>query len=307
MIEEIAETLAVRSRAGAHLKEIVAKRDQLVEDLKDLKEILKKEQDDVNKLTKMSVNSMFRLFLRDPEQQLEIEQQEYVVAALRYNECIESIELLEYEMRVVEGSLGDEEDLERRQKELLLKKEILVRDEYPHIATMLNNIDYKIVRRKQELREVEEAQLAGRKAEEHLISVVANINKVDAWGSWKAVSNYQSHYSKKSFIDRTRELAVTTGVLLSSFEDELKDVFSTAGIKDDLTIEAFDTFLMVFYDNMVTDWIVQSHLRHTRNAVEATHAKLGRLMASLKHQAEQLTEQIEELRLQRREHIEAQA
>ncbi len=306
-IESIAETLATRTRARAHLKEIEHKRIVLIDELQDLKQILKKEETDVNKLTKMSVNSMFRLFLKDPEHQLEIEQQEYVIAALRYNECIESIELIEYEIDVITGSLGDEDELNRRQNELLLKKELLVREAYPHIATKLNNLDYKIVRRKMELKEIEEAQIAGSRAEEHLISVAANLNKVDAWGNWSAVTNYQSQYSKKSFIDRTRELAVTAGMLLSNFEEELKDVFSSAGIKDDLTIDAFDTFLMVFYDNMVTDWIVQNHLRHTRNAVDGTHAKLSRLMASLKHQADQLNAEVEELKEERRQHIQAQA
>ncbi len=306
-IEAIAETQAVRARARAHLRDIEEKRTVLIEELSHLEQILKKEEADVNKLTKMSVNSMFRLFLKDPERQLEIEQQEYVIAALRYNECIESIELLEYEIEVVKGSLGDEEELERRLNELILKKEILVRDTYPHIATKLNNIDYKIVKRKMELKEIEEAQVAGSKAEEQLIAVVANLNKVDAWGNWSAISNYQSFYSKKSFIDRTRELAVNTGMLLSTFEQELKDVFDTAGIKDDLTVDAFDTFLMVFYDNMVTDWIVQSHLRHTRNAVEGTHAKLSRLMAALKHQHEVLSSEIAQLRQERQQHILTQA
>ena len=288
--------MAARNRARQYLDECYAELEDQRKLSHELYRILKKEEADVNKLEAMSVRAVFRHFLKNKDEQLEIEHQEYVVAALRYNECIDSVALLEYEIDLLERLLAREPELEERYKELLIKKELAVKESYPHIATQLNNLDYKITRRRMELKEIDEALKAGMAAKAKLLEVHKLIERVEGWGQWGYVSNY----SKSSFVDRARKIAVETKRALLKFESELKDVYKNLDVRDDLTLDAFDHFLSIFYDNMVTDWIVQSNLKHTQNSLFGTSAKAERLLASLRHEKQRTAHTISDFQLQKR-------
>ena len=295
-LDQVHDQLAARERSRHYLDECLAQLEDQRRLSHELYAILRKEEADVNKLQSMSVRAVFHYFLKNKEEQLEIEHQEYVLAALRYNECVDSIALLEYEVAVLERLISQQPELEQRQKELLVKKELAVRDAYPEVATSLNNLDYKIARRRMELKEIDEALKAGTRAKAKLLEVNKLIERVEGWGQW----GYMSDYSKSSFVDRARKIAVETNHALMRFESELKDVYKNLDVSDDLTLDAFDHFLSIFYDNMITDWIVQSNLRHTQNSLNATSAKAERLLESLKHEKRRSSRAIEDFKMQKR-------
>jgi hypothetical protein len=179
--------------------------------------------------------------------------------------------------------MDSREELESRRNALLAKKELALKETYPEIATMLGNIDYRMTVRRIELKEINEALKAGERARLKLIEIKNLLDKVEGWGAWGG-TQYMSKYSKTPFVDRARKTAVETRMELRKFEQELKDVYTNLHIKDDFTIQAFDHFLGIFYDNLITDWIVRNNLRHTQNSISGTYAKVDRLMASLKHE-----------------------
>ncbi len=104
-LDLLSDKLTTRARSKenfetCHLKNLEAERKPLIQ-------ILRKEKADVNKLYAMSVNMLFRHFLKNTELQLEIEHQEYVVATLRYNEFINAFNLPDYELSDIESLILD--------------------------------------------------------------------------------------------------------------------------------------------------------------------------------------------------------
>jgi len=297
-LDEVSAKLRARKKANTHLYRCYEELKQLQGHRKELFDILKKEEADVNKLESMSVNALFRLFLKSKEEQLEIEQQEYVVAAMKYNECLDSLQLIEYEIDVLERLIDETDELESRHDALMAKKELALKSEYPAVATMLSNLDYKSTLRRLELREINEALVAGEKARVKLIEILKLLEKVEGWGAWGA-TQYTSKYTKTPFVDRARKTAVEARMLLRRFEQELKDVFKNLHVRDDFTLDAFDHFLSIFYDNLITDWIVQNNLRHTQNSLSGTFAKVDRLIASLEHEKNVINKALEDFETQK--------
>jgi|GEM_PF-997546 len=103
--------------------------DQLVDEL-----------EDIEKLEKMSITSVFYKVLGSQEEQLEKQRQEYLTVSLKHKELKKDIEILEYEHKVISGKVqeigGLEESLEQLKKIRL--QEIMRTDD--HLRRQLTGI-----------------------------------------------------------------------------------------------------------------------------------------------------------------------
>src|SRR5687767_10856400 len=104
---------------------IVHLRDRLKDEEKALEVMgimLDKEQRDVELLEKEGFQSMLRKFIGDREQKLEKEKDEYVRAALRYNALFKSVELIKYELDLLEKKDQNEDAVKYHVEELISKR-----------------------------------------------------------------------------------------------------------------------------------------------------------------------------------------
>ena len=79
-----------------------------------LLDLLNKEYEDIEALEKANVSRLFALVLKNQEEQMEIERQEYLHAAIKYREACKMLELLEFEQKVLEEKLLKEKNRKRR-------------------------------------------------------------------------------------------------------------------------------------------------------------------------------------------------
>ncbi|MDX1407929.1 MAG: hypothetical protein R3330_07340 [Saprospiraceae bacterium] len=294
-LEELAEQLASCRRIPEHLqslhKEIKRKR----QDYRRAARVLEKEEADVNKLQRASVRSLFYRFLKSQERQLDIELQEYVAAALHYNACVEEIELLEFEIAVLEDKLTQLARLEEDWKAAIEKKAQLIEQHYPEAARRLGVLDHSAYKIMLERREIDEAIIAGTKAKTYLRSIRKYLLKIEGWGSWYDGTGRYAPYAKKSLIDKARKKAIQADVALHQFDKELSDVFKKLRIANKFSVDAFRHFLDLFYNNLITDWIVRRNLQHTTHNVEAAIDSVQRYLDSLKEEKQSCEDQLKEI------------
>ena len=88
---------------------------------------------------------------------------------------------------------------------------------------------------------------------------------------------------KHSAIDKAREMRHKVRHALIRFEEEVSDVYSKPLFDVDLRIERIDSFVDIFLDNLITDWVVQKKIKtaldNTRNTIYRVEAALQKLTA----------------------------
>ena len=254
--------------------------DLLRNDLLESNKKMKKEKKDVDELEKKNMKSLFTEILGDKEDQLDRERQEYLQEVLHHNGLIDEISNLEYELKILQSNvLEDQDKLKRKLDHLIKSKEKALKGSPSHkkrllqFDAQLHKLHYKLVN-------VEEAldQSASLKAK--LEEVVYNLKHVKKWGPYKMHGKgHYSSYNKKTYIDKANKQAVVVNVFIKKFDQELKDVFPEMDVH--LTMEQFENFLDHFYDNLITDWVIQRKLGNAIHSITNMMDKLSRITMML--------------------------
>jgi len=256
-----------------------------------------KESEDIETLKKTGVKSLFYKVLGSKEEQLEKERQEYLEANLRYDEARKSLELLEYERNILEGKIKALAVTERRHQELLKLREQEIIASNPQLAAKINSIDAQITEREKMIFEVDEALAVGQDAARLLDQVLNKLNQAVNWGQWDMAGRrgQMTSHMKHRQIDMAKDLAYKAKISLTQFEKELRDIYGPENFGLTVTIPSFSSFTDIFFDNLITDWIVQQKIQNTRSGVVSVKDKTARLLATLKGMIPKITYEIEQL------------
>ncbi|MEL6863007.1 MAG: hypothetical protein AAFP19_01250 [Bacteroidota bacterium] len=286
-----------------HLDQLQVKMDKADRELKELADLLAEQYEDFEQLTSMSMKSLFYKVLGSKEEQLEKEKQEYLAASLKYDETKKAIDLMLFERKVLEEKLEKLSGVEGRLKQLLKEREqALIRENSAkgrQLLALLEQIeDLRYARR-----EVSEAIDAGRKAEQLLHEMLGLLKRARNWGNWDMMGKKRmASYLKQSTIDKARERAHHARYLLSVFEDELRDVFRDVRRMDfSLQIGDFNRFTDIFFDNLISDWIIQRKIHNALSTVSSVRDRVVRLLGNLDRRFIQFDQQLQELEAERKQ------
>lgn len=270
-------------------------------DLEKIANVLEKEHKDFEKLQKLSLKGLFYQVLGSKEEQIEMEKQEYLQASLHYDEVKKEVDLMEYEYKVLDEKIKKLQGIDAKAKYLMQKRE----EELIHgnteagqkLLTILREMDHRQLRGK----EVKEALELGHKVVRVLDEIIAYLQKARNWGNWDVMGSKQySSYAKHSNIDSARERIATAQNLLHQFGRELEDVYEDVNkLKFQLNIGSFARFADIFFDNLISDWVVQKRILNAIGSVKAVHDRVVRMIHSLQAQSETIQKELGQLEEQR--------
>ena len=269
-----------------------------------LEKQLKKEERDVKRLERTGVTGMFHKILGDREKQLEKERQEYLHVALKYNELIKSVELVQFELNVLSKKLNDY-DLVREKYESLLKareKELLALGGATgsQLMSLSEQIDQKHIL----LQDIDEAIVAGRDAYKYITTMEKRLKEARDWGQWDMYGGDNgSGWMKHHAVDRAREVLHKARHSLIRFDKELRDVYADKYLDLNVGVEDIDRFLDIFLDNIIVDWVVQRKIKRALRNVQKIRAEIGSAMKRLKADIPVTKLEIEDLTRRREEII----
>lgn len=279
-IKDVLEKLVELKKVEKHFQSTMNQLDEGYHQLDELHAILEKEYKDVKELEGLSMKSLFHKVLGSKEEQIEKERQEYLQASLRYNEYKKTVELLEFERDLLKKKITDvtlyENKLEqlkkKREKELLMSNTTQGKE----LMRIVHFLD-ELISHRQELKQ---ARQAGSDAIHHLKKLIAHLKKAKDWGTWDQMGGRQAGYYKKGAIDNAREASYQAKHALNKFQKELYDI----GEKHhnfDVNIGNFNTFMDVFFDNLISDWVIQQKIKNALNNVDGSYDKVLRLLQSI--------------------------
>jgi len=289
-------------RVQKHLKNLDVKLKKGYKELDRLDKIMEKQGHDVEQLGKLSLKGIFHKMLGSKKEQLDRERQEYLQAALKRNEHQKSLELLEYEKGILEEEFSKLKEIPAQAEKMIKQRETdLMRSGTP-VGMRILTISKQIDEGRRMKREIAEAIDAGEAAVEILKEMEGYLRNARNWGNWDmAGGRGMTTYVKHSNIDRARARLHKAQHLLNRFEDELRDVYNPRQLNLSLNLDSFTRFIDIFFDNLISDWIVQQRIRNALSNVVAVQDRASRLMGTLQMDDSDLTIKLKQLEKEKKQ------
>jgi hypothetical protein len=242
---------------------------------------LEKEQSDVDKLNHTNLTTIFYTILRSKEEQIEKERQEELAARLMYDNIKNQIEdtkyqisILQAEKKSLEHCKGDYNSLFQKKYQLLLQNDSVNAEKISLLEQNINLI-------KSNIKEIDEAIGAGNLVMEELLSTEESLDSAEGWGVWDmwGGGGLVTDMIKHSHIDEAKASASQVQTLLNRFRTELADIKISSQITID--IEGFTKFADFFFDGLIADWVVQSHINDSLESVNNVKNEVNNVLSKL--------------------------
>lgn len=280
-----------------HLNHLEIRIREAYEKTKELAWWVEKEYADVAALEKMTTRGLFRKILGDKEEQLEIERQEYLEAVLEHRDAKKSIELLEFEKKILIEKLKQLPLIEKEVKALLLLREQEIMSQREPKRLQLVTVNSQIDDNIQQKREIYETKIAGSKVKRIIEQIIVQLKKVsesEPWGyqdSWGQMPE-PSKYISKSKLENVQTLFWDLKVRLQEFEDELSDIYKNKRPKISGEIINTNDLTNGFYHNLISDWVLRKQVYNVIFQMEALLDRINRVIYSLDLKQKQIDQRL---------------
>ncbi len=303
LLQEKLEELKGLEIAKRHLD---SSKEQLAQAKKESKKLvrqLEKENADIEKLEKLSIKKLFHKVLGDQEKQLEIERQEFLEMSLKYNEHKKSVELIEFELDVLKNKSKGIPVLKKqvvklkkqREKEILSTKTRSSK----RLRQVIEDSDYITLGKK----EYAEALNVAADILKHLKAAMTHLRKAENWGTYKNVGGgRRGSYNQRGAIGNARNIIIKTQHLMRVFKKELQDI-NVHDFDTRLNADQLNGFTNIFFDNLITDWIIQKKIRNSLAEVRSAHDRIQRFYSYLESEYKKMDVSLKALVVERDEII----
>ena len=273
---------------------------------------VEKEEEDYHKLEKLNLRALFYKVLGEKEKELEKERQDYLMAFLKYQSSVKNLESLLFEKEVLTKQLSSLHNAEKEFNKKFAKGGSRLEASLSASGRKkINAVDLRMLNHEARIRELREAVKAGNKSETMLLRLVHDLTNITQWGNShiakrnKKISGQgrNSSPTKRRFVTQSKKDAQKANILLEHFETEIQDIQKHFKIDYRNYIKSFEDFLDIFYDNLITDWIVKKNLKNTTFAIQTVHDKVVRIIAMLEKEIEKTKTFIKEENLLRQQII----
>ncbi|MCB0669577.1 MAG: hypothetical protein KDC80_27320 [Saprospiraceae bacterium] len=303
-LKDTLEELQQSQRIDRHLNQLTEQLNKAYQDLENLEKKLKKEFSDIEKLEKLSVKGLFHQILGSKEEQIEKERQEYLQASLKYDEAKKSVELLEYERNLLKGKADGLPQIEKKLNKLIKQREkLLIKNNTPTGKKLLDLLLIMDTNR-EFTGNIQESKKSGNEVLLVLDKMIQHLSQAKNWGHWDMAGRQRgASYMKHNQIDRARDLSYHAKHLLVRFENDLKQIYGAQKFNLDLELDSFSRFTDIFFDNLISDWIVQQKIQNALSNVQSVRDKIIRLLQSMDSEINKATNKLSELEEQRKKLI----
>ncbi len=255
---------------SSHLKVVKETLKEHYEVLSMLGDSVKEGEKGIDKLENRTLTSMFRNILGDKEKQLDIKRQEYLEASLKYNESSSAAELLEFEKDILEKKLLELPSLKKELDQLKKKREVEIMNlGSAKLKNQMNGVVKSLENNILHRNEYTQALDAAKKSLSELNYIIHHLKKAQDWGQWDMMQNRGSSgkYAKYQAIDRAKSHVPTAQHRINIFRQEILDV-GIDGNQLTINLDQLKSFSNVFFDNIISDWLVQQKIVNSLKSVQ---------------------------------------
>ena len=267
--------------------------------------ILEKEYGDLKRFEQLSLKGLFNRFLKSDQEQYEIEKQEYLFAMLQYREAENLVELLSYEKKILEKKLLREKEVQVRLNREIDEKEHAITEKYKISGSRLVQINRDIRETLGFKTELKEARIVCARIDKlfaQMLVLLRQAKKYENWGEFYS-EKQEGKRIRKSYIDQAHSLSYVAKQQLQQLEDDLESIYKHKSIYRLTKYEEFQHLNEIYYDRLISDWIVKHRIDSTIQCIAGTGDSIQRIAATLDSQIEKVEVEIRLLYVKRDDYI----
>lgn len=285
---------ARRKQLTAQIEELYRQRGERQAKVEETAAIFRKEQDDVDKLEKGGLRALLLSLTGDKEERLDQERREALAAKCQYEQARSDLDYLERKLsdliREREGLLSAPSQLE----DLWEEKAELVKSMGGPRGERLVALDREQTELLHQQKELREAISAGENAKRLLGQVQDDLDSARSWGTWDMLGGgLVATMAKHDRLDSAQSSIRAAQRALSDFRTELADVGRLE--VPSIQIGEFATFADYFFDNIFSDWYVQSSIKKAQYGISEARMKLTAALRTLTAARQDLDERLAQL------------
>ena len=294
-LEEAQQGVLRLQKINAKLEDLNNQQAFFTAKVPELKNILEKEQFDVDNLEGKSVSHMFHTIFGNFDEHLEKERKEALAARLQYDQVVRNLKTVNEQISNLNSEMIQYKLCESTYRELYDIKRDMLLESNSRIADKILLLSDQINITNNHIKEIKEAINAGDQVITHLENATASLNSAQGWGTWDLLGGgLISDLAKHSHIDEaTREVEESQRALLN-FRTELVDVRISNCIG--IEIDGFSKFADFFFDGLIADWNMQSKIHKSQDSVDETKDQVQQVLRKLKSMKEEGALQVEQLK-----------
>lgn len=286
-IKETIETIIGLEKVKSRYDQAVVELNENQSKLDKLHAVMIKELEDLNEIESKGLKPFFYKVLGSKEEQVDKERQEYLSAALKFNEYQKTVELLEFELDLLEKKMGDATQHKKKLEILKSKRENEILRTHPNLSKQLLNISQQIDSLYSYNKELTDVAEVGQKCDKSLTNMITYLKQAKQWGSWDMVGGgrrgRQAGYSKQAAIDKAKNVSVWVKHELINLNKELKDI---GHHKEhfQLNMDNFNSFTDIFFDNLISDWVIQQKISNTISNTVSVRDRVLLILRSIQNE-----------------------
>jgi hypothetical protein len=303
-LQQLAQDLHRRDKLRRDLQQLAEQVRELENERAKWQDRARDASEDLEKLEGIGLARLFHTLLGDRSQRIDDEREQLLQARLRHDECDAGLEPLHTERARIEAELRALADVEPRRVELLRHKEEVLAARGGDVAQRLIESAQRLGELADQGRETDEAIAAGRRVLPELDAADSELRGARSWGQLDLLGGgLITSLAKHSRIDRARSRVEQAQRCLRDLVRELRDVDFVA---TDLTIDVggFLRFADVFFDNLISDWVVQSRIKNALDRIVETRDRVRQVVWDLERHRRKLEQLLADARGERAAWIE---
>ena len=214
------------------------------------------------------------------DERLTEEKQEAYQAAVKYDAAYSELQAVEADIRTKELEYGRVRRSNERYQEVLKEKQEAVKlSGVPEAAEILR-LEAQITSLDVQLKELDEAISAGKRAEQIAEGILGSLSSAEGWGTWDLLGGgLIADVAKHSHLDEAQGQVEKLQGALRRFKTELSDVEIIADMQ--VNIDGFLRFADYFFDGLFADWSVMNRISEAQGQVKNVKGQISSLLGKL--------------------------
>lgn len=283
-MEEIAEA----KRLDKVILSIGTEQKELKKKCRDLEEQLQKEEEDVEKLKKMSLSNFLHTLLNNKVEKLNKEEKEAFEAKLKYDSAVAELQACDNSLSAYKNKYSEVSGAKRRYSTLMAKKKAYVEQYMPDQWEPIEKKTETIKVIMSQLKELNEAIQAGNRVMSTISSTESALSSAANWGTYDMIGGGTiATMMKRDKMHTAQNHIHTLQNQMRTFSRELRDVDTYLDV--DLQINSFLGFADYFFDGLIVDWAVQSKINDAKNKIYNVRGQIQTIMSNIQNEKNQLT------------------
>jgi len=300
------ELEALRERIARHrdnlrlLEQLRLQERQCQEALSDCQWQHRKEQQDVERLERLSWSAIWSSIKGSKEEDLEREQAEAWAAWARLQEAQRQLE--EIQREIADRRARRDDACEAEYQDLLREKEAAYRKENPAFAARMADIEARELAAATERRELNEALSAGSHVLTQIGAALDKLRSAQGWSTWDLMGGgLMADMMKYADMDDAQQMMECVQSDLRRYQAELADVAQTANFN--LQMDGFTWAMDIWFDNIFGDWAVRDRIMQSGRQLEDVEYRVRSMQEQLEQRLQSVQQRMEALQREREEAV----